>query len=108
MVVDIDAPKDLAQFTFAISGMFSRTYTLDRPNSIDRPRWLEAMDRRQGGLTFLWGASRWEGDYLIWVLKRYQTNVYAFSPAGVAASVRLTPEVTRSLLAWMRKLWTAK
>lgn len=108
VVVDIDAPKDLAQFTFAISGMFSRTYTLDRPSSIDRPRWLEAMDRRQGGLTFLWGVTRWEGDYLICVLKRYQTNVYAFSPAGVAASVRLTPDVTRDLLAWMRKLWTAK
>lgn len=108
MLVDIDTSKDLTQFTFAISGMFSRAYTLDRPSAIDRPRWLEAMERRQGGLTFLWGASRWESDYLIWVLKRYQTNVYAFSPAGITASVRITPDVTRQLLAWLRKLWTSK
>lgn len=105
LTFDIDAPANLAQLTFSLNGMFSMTYTLDQPDTIDRPRWLDIMERRQAGLTFLWGASRWEGDYLVWIIKRYQTNLYAFGTNGTTASVRLTPDVTRDLLAWLRTLW---
>jgi len=105
VIFDIDHPANLAELTFSLSGMFSMTFNLDRPDTIDRPRWLEIMERRQAGLTFLWGASRWEGDYLVWIMRRYQTNLYAFSPTGATASVRMTPDVTRQLLAWLRKLW---
>jgi hypothetical protein len=105
LTFDIDPVANLAELTFALSGLFSMCFSLDRPDTIDRPRWLEIMERRQAGLTFLWGATRWEGDYLVWIVRRYQTNLYAFSPHGMTASIRMTPDVTRDLLAWLRKLW---
>ena len=105
LTFDINPATNLAQLTFSLNGMFSTAFEIDRPDSIDRPKWLDIMERRHAGLTFLWGASRWEGDYLVWIMRRYQTNLYAFSPSGSTASVRMTPEVTRELLAWLRKLW---
>ena len=105
LTFDVDPAANLAQLTFALNGMFSLQFKLDRPDSIDRPRWLDLMERRHAGLTFLWGASRWEGDYLVWIMRRYQTNLYAFAPNGNCAAVRMTPDVTRELLMWLRKLW---
>ena len=105
LTFDVDPAANLAQLTFALNGMFSLQFKLDRPDSIDRPRWLDLMERRQAGLTFLWGASRWEGGYLVWIMRRYQTNLYAFSPNGNSAAIRMTPDVTRELLMWLRKLW---
>lgn len=103
--IDIDPARNLAHFTFALSGMFSQRYVLENPEAIDRPRWLDLMERRQAGLTFLWSENRWQSDYLIWVVRRYSTHVFAFSPTGSAATARLTPEVTRETLRWLGNLW---
>ena len=105
VTIDIDPAANLCQLTLNLNGMFALQFEIDRPDTIDRPKWLDLMERRQAGLTFLWGASRWEGDYLVWIVRRYQTNLYAFSPGGATASIRMTPDVTRELLAWLRKLW---
>lgn len=102
---DIDPAANLAELSFALNGMVAVHFVLDQPDTIDHPRWLDLMERRQAGLTFLWGASRWEGDFLVWIMRRYQTNLYAFAPTGLTACARMTPDVTRDLLAWLRQLW---
>ena len=59
------------------------------------------MQRREGGLAFLWGASRWAEDYVICITRPYFTNLYAFSPANFEAAVRLTQPVLKKLLDWL-------
>jgi len=106
--IDLDSARNLAHFTFTSGGMLSHRYILDNPEAIDRPRWLDLMDRRQAGLTFLWSESRWQSDYLIWVVRRYSTHIFAFSPSGSSAAVRITPESARLLLEWLGKQWNPK
>ncbi|MCU0466725.1 MAG: hypothetical protein MUF38_19425 [Anaerolineae bacterium] len=103
--IDLDPARNLAHFTFTLGGMMSYRYILDNPEGIDRPRWLDLMERRQAGLTFLWSESRWQSDYLIWVVRRYSTHIFAFSPNGSSAAVRITPESTREVLGWLNKQW---
>jgi hypothetical protein len=85
--------------------MLTLRFRQDDVSDVDRTRWLELMRREQGGLAFLWGPVRWEKDYIICVVRRYFTNLYAFSPHGFEAGVRMTPDVTRQLLNWLEKLW---
>lgn len=106
--IDLDPTRNLAHFTFTAGGMLSQRYILDNPDAIDRPRWLDLMDRRQAGLTFLWSESRWQSDYLIWVVRRYSTHIFAFSPSGSSAAVRITPESSRAVLDWLGKQWNPK
>ncbi len=106
--IDLDPTRNLAHFTFTAGGMLSQRYILDNPDAIDRPRWLDLMDRRQAGLTFLWSETRWQSDYLIWVVRRYSTHIFAFSPSGISAAVRITPESSRAVLDWLGKQWNPK
>ncbi|MCU0477057.1 MAG: hypothetical protein MUC99_13330 [Anaerolineae bacterium] len=103
--IDIDPARNLAHFTFTLGGMMSVRYVLDNPETIDRPRWLDLMERRQAGLTFLWTESRWQSDYLIWIVRRYSTHVFGFSPTGAVSGARMTPEVARETLRWLGNLW---
>lgn len=105
VIIDVDAVSKIAQFSFTFGSMLTLRFKLDELSDVDRSRWLELMRRKEGGLTFLWGPNRWDHDYLICVSRRYFTNLYAFSPHNFEAVIRMTPEITRSLLNWLETFW---
>jgi len=105
VVFDLDKNTRVIQMSFTLSSMLTLRFTMRELSDMDRSRWLELMRRQKGGLAFLWGPSRWEEDYLICISRRYFTNIYAFSPNGFEASIRLTPDVTGKLLDWLDKNW---
>lgn len=104
--LDVDTKTRVMQMSFTFASMLTLRFILGELSDIDRRRWLDLMRRDQGGLAFLWGASRWETDYMVCVVRRYYTNLYAFSPNNFEAAVRLTPEVTGKLLKWLDQLWS--
>jgi hypothetical protein len=105
VVIELDGQTRVLQTSFTYASMLTLRFRQDDVSDVDRTRWLELMRREQGGLAFLWGPVRWEKDYIICVVRRYFTNLYAFSPHGFEAGVRMTPDVTRQLLNWLEKLW---
>lgn len=105
VLIDIDKTSKVIQVSFTWGSMLTLRFTMSDPSDLDRGRWLELMRRRQGGLAFLWGPARWEKDYMICISRRYHTNVYAFSPNGHQAAIRMTPDVTQKLLDWLSEYW---
>lgn len=106
LIVDVDSETRIVQMSFTYGSMLTLRFTLDNLSSMDQSRWIELMRRKEGGLAFLWGAERWEQDYLICIGRKYFTNVFAFSPHSFEAAVRLTPEVATQLLGWLERFWT--
>lgn len=107
IIVDVDAISKVVQFSFTFGSMLTLRFWLKELTDQERSRWLELMRREQGGLTFLWNASRWESDYLICVVRRYFTNLYAFSENNFEAAIRMTPDVTKQFLGWLEGYWNA-
>jgi hypothetical protein len=105
VILDADAATHVVQMSFTFASMLTLRFTLDSLSDVDRKRWLELMRREQGGLAFLWGPTRWENDYVICLSRKYFTNLYAFSPNNFEAAIRMTPEVTKKLLAWLEDFW---
>lgn len=105
MVIDVDSTSKITQASFTFGSMLTLRFRLDGLSDVDRTRWLELMRREQGGLAFLWGAARWEQDYVICVVRRYFSNFYAFSPRGYEAAIRMTPDVTKQLMGWLAGFW---
>jgi hypothetical protein len=107
LIVEADAPTRAVQFTFLANWMVGLKFNPSRLSDMDRRHWLETMRRAEkpGEIAFLWGAARWESDYLICAPRRHFTNVYAFSPLHVEAAARLTSEVTHNLLEWLEGFW---
>lgn len=105
VIIDADVATKVIQMSFTLGSMLTLRFALDDLNSVDQTRWLELMQREQGGLAFLWGPERWSRDYLICIARRYYTNLYAFSPHHFEAAIRLTPDVTKSLLSWLDEVW---
>lgn len=106
VVFEADAATQVVQMAFTYGSMLTLRFALRDLSDVDRQRWLQLMRREQGGLTFLWGPSRWESDYLVCIARRYYTNVYAFSPNNFEAGIRMTPEVLTKLLEWLAEFWT--
>jgi hypothetical protein len=104
-LVEADAASRAVQLSFSFGSMLTLRFRLDNLSDVDRSRWLELMRRDQGGLAFLWGQSRWEHDYVICVVHKHFTNLYAFSNREFEAAIRLTPDVTRQLLDWLESNW---
>jgi hypothetical protein len=109
LIVEVDEPTRAVQFTFLTSGMIGVKFNPSRLTDLDREHWLHTMLRasseKQGEIAFLWGAARWESDYLIYAPRKHFTNVYAFSPLHVEAAARLTSEVTNKLVEWLEGYW---
>lgn len=103
--MDVDSESQVMQFSFTFGSMLTLRFMLQSLSEMDRLRWLELMQREQGGLAFLWGPKRWEQDYMICVSRRYFTNLYAFSPNNFEAGIRITPDVTKKLLVWVGNFW---
>ncbi len=70
----------------------------------ERSRWLDLV-RREDGIAFLWTRERWEQPYLIFVVREWFARLYAFSPAGFEAAVRLTPDMLVALRDWLGGVW---
>lgn len=94
------------QFSFQTFGMLGLTFSPARLSDADRRHWLANL-RQTGDVAFLWGAQRWDSDYLISATDRYFTSLYGFSPLHAEAAVRLTPDATTQLAAWLERLWLA-
>ncbi len=108
LVFDVDAVSKEVQLSFTFGSMLTLRFGLDNLSDMDRGRWLELMRREQGGLAFLWGAERWEHDYLICIARKYFTNIYAFSPYNFEAAICMTQDVTQKLLSWLEEFWTSE
>jgi hypothetical protein len=104
-LVEADAATRVVQFSFSFGSMLTLRFGLSSLSDVDRSRWLELMRREQGGLAFLWGQSRWESDYVICIVRKHFTNLYAFSKRDFDAAIRLTPDVTRQMLDWLESMW---
>lgn len=70
----------------------------------ERQRWLDLM-RRPNGITFLWTHKRWEAPHLIFVVREHFGRVYAFSPEGIEAAARLTPDSILNMIDWLEDIW---
>lgn len=105
LIIETDAATRIMQLSFTYGSMLTLRFTLRDLSDVDRTRWLQLMRREQGGLSFLWGPSRWESDYLVCIARRYYVNVYAFSPHQFEAGVRMTPDVLTKLLDWLAGFW---
>ncbi|GAB1421103.1 hypothetical protein MASR2M15_12430 [Anaerolineales bacterium] len=107
LTIDADMITKSVQMSFTFGSMLTLRFQLYDLNDANRRRWLELMRREQGGLAFLWGPNRWENDYLVCITRKYFSNLYAFSPSGFEAAIRLTPDITVSLLDWLEEVWAA-
>lgn len=105
LVVDANAASKIVQFSYTYGSMVTLRFKLDNLSDMDRARWLDLIRRKQSGLTFLWGQSRWEQDYIICVSRKYYTSLLAFSKMGFESAVRIKPEVTKALIDWLEKFW---
>lgn len=104
IVFDADRQSKQVQISFTFGAMLTLRFHLRDLSDTDRQRWLQLMHRAEG-LSFLWGPSRWESDYVICITRKYFTNFYAFSPNHFESAASLTPEVTRKMLDWLGDFW---
>jgi hypothetical protein len=110
LLVDVDGTSRAIQLTFQLNSMLGLKFVPARMSDMDRAHWLDAMrhsqgERRPGDVAFLWGAGRWESDYLICAPRKHFTNIYAFSPHHLECAARLTADVTAKLLDWLEGYW---
>lgn len=105
LIVEVDAPSQAVQFTFIVGSLVGVRFRPGALSPLDRAAWLEPMRREQGEVAFLWNAHRWSQDYLIGAVTRTSAHLFAFSPSGVQAAARLTPEVNRKLTEWLAGYW---
>lgn len=102
--VDVNREQAGMELSFTHSAMLSlRFYLTDIPEDVRR-RWLDLM-RREQGVAFLLGPTRWDRDYMIFVVRKYNARAYAFSANRFEAAVRLTTDVLGQLLDWLEHFW---
>ncbi len=102
--IDINRINGVLELGFTLGSMLSLRFELSNLPEVDRRRWLDLM-RREQGIAFLWSRARWERDYMIFVVRKYNIRAYAFSPRGYEAAVRMTPDVLTSFLEWLAGYW---
>jgi hypothetical protein len=92
------------ELTITLFGTLALRFTLSPLVLTDRRRWIDLM-RRDSGIAFLWTRERWEQPYIVFVVRENFARLYAFSPQGYEAAVRLTPDMVTALLDWLETLW---
>ncbi|MBN1965332.1 MAG: hypothetical protein JW910_11855 [Anaerolineae bacterium] len=105
LTFDVDGRDSVLTCTFTLGAMLSLRFTLRELDRQERRRWQDLMQQEQG-VAFLWSRLRWEQDYLIFVVGRYNVHFYAISPHGYEAAARLTPDVRDAVLGWLGEYWT--
>ncbi|MFQ3565793.1 MAG: hypothetical protein SNJ59_02230 [Aggregatilineales bacterium] len=103
--IEIDPYNGDATFFFTLGSALGMRFTPHRLTTLDRSTWLQRMRCANKTPVFLWGATRHQHDYLIFVRQRHFTNVYAFSPANIEAAARLSHDVMTTLLDWFSAYW---
>ncbi len=104
LTVDLDRFTGMLELTFTLEAMLALRFELSSLDDVVRRRWLDLM-RREQGIAFLWSPARWERDYMIFVVRKYDIRAYAFSPRRFEAAVRLTPDVLTAFLDWLEAYW---
>jgi hypothetical protein len=107
LTFDLHLETGLLEIAFTLNSMLSLRFQLSGVKMDDRQRWLDLM-RRSSGIAFLWTTTRWESDYLIFVVRENFARVYAFAPQRFEAGARMTPDVLASLLDWLESLWLSE
>jgi hypothetical protein len=110
LLVDVDSSTRGIEITYQLMSMIGLKFVPSKLSDMDRAHWMDTMrrtqtERRPGDIAFLWGAARWESDYLICAARKHFTTVYAFSPHHTECATRLTAEVTNKLLDWLDGYW---
>ena len=93
------------QLAYTLGSMLTFRFRLHDLTAVDCAHWLQLIHRDQDGVAFLWGQSRWEKDYLICTIRRQFASLYAFSPNGFEAGIRMTHEVKEELHDWLASIW---
>jgi hypothetical protein len=106
LLVEADRVTSATSLVFSFGSMLALRFTFDTLSDADRARWLDQMRREDSGIAFLWGRDRWDSDYAIASIHRHFVTLYAFSPRGVEAAVRCTPDAVRQLVQWLAGYWT--
>lgn len=101
----VDVNDQHLQFTFTYRSMMSLKFNLRELSELDRIAWMENLLNRKEEPVFLWGASRWEKDYLIFIPHHYYTSLFAFSPSNFEAAVRIVPKVSEELVEYLKRVW---
>ncbi len=104
LVVDISRTSGVVELGFTLGAMLSLRFQLNNLPEVDRRRWLALM-RREQGVAFLWSRARWERDYMIFSVRKYNIRAYAFSPRGYEAAIQMTPDVLETFLNWLEGYW---
>lgn len=104
LTIDVGRNNGALELGFTLGAMLSLHFELNNLAEVDRRRWLDLM-RREQGIAFLWSRARWERDYMIFVVRKYNIRAYAFSPHRFEAAVRLTPSVLTAFLDWLEGYW---
>ncbi len=97
-------PDVTLEFTFTIFSALALRFRLTPLTGSDRSRWLDLMER-SSGIAFLWTRDRWEQPYLIFVVREHFARLYAFSPTGIEAAARMTPDMITNLMEWLKGMW---
>lgn len=105
LTVDGNRETGIVELSFTLGAMLSLRFTLMDLPEADRRRWLDLM-RREQGVAFLWGATRWERDYMIFVVRQYTSRAYSFSPNRFESAICLTSDVLTQFLDWLENFWS--
>lgn len=105
LLVEADRATRGVNLVFSFGSVLGLRFTFDALSDVDRARWLDQMRREDSGVAFLWGQARWDSDYAITCTHRYFVTLYTFSPRGVEAAVRFTPDAMRQLVGWLATFW---
>ncbi|MBN1200633.1 MAG: hypothetical protein JXJ20_02135 [Anaerolineae bacterium] len=97
-------PDASMEFTFTMFSALALSFSLKPLLRVERRRFIDLM-RRENGIAFLWTRDRWEQPYVIFVVREGFARVYAFSPHGPQAAVRMTPDMVLALTDWLEWLW---
>lgn len=108
LLVDMDRLTGAARLTFTYGSMLGQRFDLNGLSSLDRQHWLETLRGDLGEPAFLWNADRWLRDYVVGCQHEYSFNLYAFSPLGAVAAVRITPVAMGTLLDWLDENWRTR
>jgi len=105
VILDIDGHSGNLQVNFGFGSMLSLRFRFDDLSEADRTRWLQDLTHEGDRPGFLWGASRWQKDYMISIVRKYYTSIFAFSAYNFEAAIRMTPDVAERFRLWLAEYW---
>ena len=91
---------------FNLMAMIGVRFRLSNMPAPEQRRWLELVRGEvEGNTAVLWSARQWGGDHMVFIPREFDMRIYAFSPRGYEAAVRLTRPCADELLDWLGARW---